>query len=321
MISKSVGIIGFDGVVGSHLAGCVDAFAAACLDDGFGNRIPCYNVVTIGALTEQFRSESGMLFRADRTLKHAPQLDTIIVIGGPGLRSPEIADKISHWISHRAARTQRIASVCTGIYGVAPTGLLDGREVTTHWRAATDLAQRFPNLRVNYRKPLVKDGAFYSSSGATAGIDLSLALIEEDFGRYVAMAVGQELATHMMKKGSDDVSQPSLHSAPNDRFADLVSWIVRNLHEDLSVEVLARRACMCPRHFSRAFKSLFGTPPSEFVQNLRLNEARRRLSTPRKTLRSVAASVGFTDPDAFHRAFERRFGTRPINYVSETEAA
>ena len=104
-----------------------------------------------------------------------------------------------------------------------------------------------------------------------------------------------------------------------DRFSDLVAWVIRNLHSDLSVEVLARRACMCPNHFSKVFKSVFGEPPSDFVQNLRLNEARRRLSKRQKTLRTVAASVGFSSPDSFHRAFERKFGSRPSSYLEDRQ--
>jgi transcriptional regulator GlxA family with amidase domain len=218
--------------------------------------------------------------------------------------------KISDWILTRAPQTRRIASICTGIYGLAPTGLLNGREVTTHWRFASDVARRFPKLRVDHKKLFVKDGPFYTSAGLTAGIDLSLVLIEEDYGRHVALAVGQELVTHLThRNGEKEFPRPlAIDSPPTDRFADLVAWIVRNLHQDLSVENLARRACMCPRHFSRAFKSVFGSPPAEFVENLRLNEVRRRLSTRRKTLQSVAASVGFTNAGAFRRAFERRFG-------------
>jgi len=315
MTPKRIGFLGFQNITASHLTGPADAFAAAALSDGFGNRIPCYEVCTIGLSCEPFRAESGMIFQTQKTLRSAPPLDTIIVPGGSGLRRPEVNEKISDWILTRAPQTRRIASICTGIYGLAPTGLLDGREVTTHWRFASDVARRFPKLRVDHKKLFVKDGPFYTSAGLTAGIDLSLVLIEEDYGRHVALAVGQELVTHLThRSGEKEFPRPlAIDSPPTDRFADLVAWIVRNLHQDLSVENLARRACMCPRHFSRAFKSVFGNPPAEFVENLRLNEARRRLSTRRKTLQSVAASVGFTNAGAFRRAFARRFGASPTD--------
>jgi transcriptional regulator GlxA family with amidase domain len=318
---KRIGLLGFDGVTASHLTGAADAFAAATLSDGFGNRIPCYEVCTIGLGSEPFRGESGMVFRAQKTLRTAPPLDTIVIPGGRGIRDPQVNEKVADWILKRAAVTRRIATICTGIYGLAPTGLLDGREVTTHWRFASDIARRFPKLRVGHKNRFVKDGPFYTSTGLTAGIDLSLALIEEDYGRHVALAVEQELVTYLRHRDAEEeTSRPlAFDSQPTDRFAELVSWIMRNLQEDLSVETLARRACMSPRHFSRAFKSVFGSPPAEFVENLRVNEARRRLSTPRKTLRSVAASVGFTNQHAFHRAFARRFGIKPRPYIGKVK--
>ena len=320
MIAKQIGFLGFDGVIASHLTGAADAFALAALSDGFGNRIPCYEVCTIGLTAEPFRAESGMRFIAQKNLRNAPPLDTIVIPGGSGVRLPETNARIVDWILKRAPHTRRIASICSGIYGLAPTGLLDGREVTTHWRFASDIARRFPKLRVDHKKVFIKDGPFYTSTGLTAGIDLSLALIEEDYGRHVALADAQEMVSPLRRQTFDEessVPSATFDRSPTDRFAELVSWIVRNLDADLSVEILARRACISPRHFSRAFKSVFGSSPAEFVENLRLNEARRRLSTRQKTLSSVAASVGFRNADAFHRAFARRFGMRPSRYVND----
>ena len=321
MSPKRVGFVGFDGVTASHLTGPADAFAAAALDDGFGNRIACYEVCTIGLNREPFHSESGMTFQPQYTLRTAPQLDTIVVAGGRGLRVTEVSETIGDWILKRVGSTRRIASICTGIYGLAPTGLLDGRQVTTHWRVATDVARRFPKLRVDYKRLVAKDGPFYTSTGLTAGIDLSLALIEEDYGRHVAIAAAQELVTPLQRREPEEKysALPTCDSQPTDRFGELVAWIMRHLDADLSVETLARRACISERHFSRAFKSVFGTSPADFVENLRLHEARRRLSTRQKTLHSVAASVGFKNADAFHRAFEKRFGTRPSTYTEVTQ--
>lgn len=322
MTAKQIGFLGFDGVIASHLTGPADAFALAALSDGFGNRIPCYEVCTISLTGEPFRAESGMSFIAQKNLRNAPRFDTIVIPGGSGLRQPETNARIVDWILKRAPHIRRIASICSGIYGLAPTGLLDGREVTTHWRFASDIARRFPKLRVDHKKLFIKDGPFYTSTGLTAGIDLSLALIEEDYGRHVALAAAQEMVSPLRRRTSEEESAPSttFGGDQTDRFAELVSWIVRNLDADLSVEILARRACISQRHFSRAFKSVFGSSPAEFVENLRLNEARRRLSTRQKTLQSVAASVGFKNADAFHRAFERRFGMRPSRYANGTSA-
>lgn len=313
MKPKRIGILGMDGVAALHLAGTVDALLAAALDDGYGGRLPCYEVCSIGLTSHTFQTESGMMFMPQESLETAPELDTIIVPGGRASSDARTSEKVAAWLLERMSETRRIAAVCTGVYAVAATGLLDGREVTVHWRFASDLARRFPRLRVNHKKSLIKDGPFYTSTGLTAGISLALALIEEDYGPHVARAVAREL-TFQPQTAPAQPQQP-VASEPIDRFGDLVSWMVRNLHGDLSVEALARRACMSQDHFSRAFKSVFGTPPSEFVENLRLNEAKRRLVTPGKTLHSVAASVGFSRPAAFSNAFKRRFGVRPSSYV------
>ena len=322
MLPKRIGFLGFDGVTACHLVGPADTFAAAALDDGYGNRISCYHIYTIGLTPEPFRAESGMIFRPDETLQTAPALDTIVIPGGGGLCQAEISERISDWVLTRANQTRRVVAICTGIYGLASTGLLDGREVTTHWRFASDVARRFPNLRLDHRRPLVKDGPFYTSSDLSAAIDLSLAFVEEDYGRQVGLATAQEVMPPINGNGHKEFSKPlAFDSQPTDRFAELVGWIMRNLHEDLSVSALARRACMSPSHFNRGFKSVFGSTPAEFVENLRVNEARRRLSIPKRTLDTIAASVGFSDRDAFRRAFERRFGAKPRSYLSKLDSA
>jgi transcriptional regulator GlxA family with amidase domain len=318
-----VGLVGFDEVTALHLVGPADAFVGAALDDGYGNRIPCYEVHTIGVFSDRFRAEDGLMFEAEETLSSAPVLDTIIVAGGNGIRRSEVSHEVAAWILKRVNDTRRIGAVCTGIYGVAPTGLLDGREVTTHWRFARDLARRFPRLRIDHRKPFVQDGAYYTTTGLSGGMNLSLAMIQEDYGPYVAQSVEEGLTLRLTKEDQEELPSDAVpvDNYPIDRFSDLVAWVIKNLHADLSIEVLARRACMCPGHFSKLFKSVFGEPPSDFVQNLRLNEARRRLSKRQRTLRTVAASVGFSSPDSFHRAFERRFGIRPNKYVENRQPA
>src|SRR6266481_5859996 len=148
MSPKRIGFLGFDGVTASHLVGPADVFSAAALDDGYGNRIPCYQICTIGLTSEPFQAESGMIFHGAEIARMAPELDTIVIPGGRGLRQSEINEKISNWILARVNGTRRMACICTGIYGLAPTGLLDGREVTTDWRFARDIEQRFPKLRI-----------------------------------------------------------------------------------------------------------------------------------------------------------------------------
>lgn len=316
MTPKRVGLVGFDGVTGLHLMGPAEAFSAAALDDGYGGRIRCYDVTIVGATAKSFRAESGVILTARSSLADAPEFDSIIIAGGSGIQSSRMSDAVAKWVLRQMPSTKRIGTVCTGIYGLAPTGLLDGREVTVHWRAARDLARRFPRLRVDHKKPLVKDGPYYTSSGLSAGINLSLAMIRDDYGPHVAQAVSRDLLLQPPEQEMVEARSASAgESQPMDRFGDLVAWMVRNLDSDLSVEALARRACICPDHFSKAFKSVFGMAPKVFVENLRLNEARRRLSKRRRTVLSVATSVGFTNADTFQRAFERRFGTRPSRFL------
>jgi transcriptional regulator GlxA family with amidase domain len=322
MLPKRIGFLGFEGVSASNLADGADVFAAAVLDGGYGNWISCYQICVIGFTPERFRAGSGMVFTPDSTLETAFGLDTIIVPGGNGIRRSLVSEKIADWILMCANKTRRIATISAGIYGLAPTGLLDGREVTTDWRYARDVARRFPNLRVDCRRHLVKDGAFYTSSDPGASIDLSLALIEEDYGRHVALSAAQEFVRpHVNGNGQHKLPSPLVFdSQPANRFAELVPWIMRNLHQDLSVHALARRVFMSPSHFTRAFKSVFGSTPAEFVETLRINEAKRRLSTHKRTLDTIAASVGFADAQTFRRVFERRLGTKPRSYLKDFNA-
>jgi transcriptional regulator GlxA family with amidase domain len=314
---KHIGLIGFSGVTASHLSVPADAFTAAQLDDGFGGRIACYRTWLIGLTTKAFETESGIVLQPQATLESAPALDTIIIAGGRGAVISATSEKVAEWILKRGYQTRRIASIGTGISPLAFAGLLDGREVTTHWHLAREFSQRHPSVRVNHKRRLIKDGAFYTAAGLTAGLDLALALIEEDYGNQLALLVGRELMTYLPLESEpgDSVVNREANSRPIDRFGDLVPWIMRNLHQDLTVDLLARQACMCPAHFTRAFKSVFGATPGDFVENLRLNEARRRLASPGKTLGSVAQSVGFSNPETFRRAFERRFGAAPSSQL------
>ncbi len=320
MNPKRVGIIGFDQVTALHVIAPAEAFRAAALDNGYGGRIPCYEVCIIGVGSEKFHTDSGLEVQAQTTLDKVEELDTIIVAGGPGIREPKVSQAIATFLLQRSSDCRRIGTVCSGLYGLASTGLLDDREVTINWRFATDAARCFPRLRINHKRPLVQSGPFYTSSGLAAGVNLSLAMIREDYGPFVAQAVESELFRDQTNLEGKESEGGPLDRRPNERFADLIPWIVRNLQGDLSVEILARRACMSPNHFSKAFKSVFGQPPKLFIENLRLNEARRRLSKRQKTIFGVAASVGFTDPAAFQRAYQRRFGARPgANFATTAE--
>jgi transcriptional regulator GlxA family with amidase domain len=315
--TRRIGVLGFNGVNAVDVVGPTEVFASAGRADFTrGESKGFYRTLLIGLTDEPFTSESGMRFLPDCRLGDAPALDTLIVPGGWGLRVPSINAAVATWLRNRAPRIRRVACVCTGVYGLAPTGLLNGRRVTTHWRFAEDLGKQFPQLNVDAKALFLKDGRFYTSGGITAGIDLALALVEEDLGPRVALTVARELVVFLKRPGGQEqFSEPlrfQVHSA--DRFADLVAWISAHLERDLSVSVLAERARLSPRHFSRRFHETLGCTPAQFVDSLRLTEARERLTTPGRTIDSVAASVGFASADVFRRRFVKRFGVAPKNY-------
>jgi transcriptional regulator GlxA family with amidase domain len=310
----TIGIVGYDEIQGLDLIGPMEAFDAA--NSAVEDRERRYRTLVLSADGKPFRSEAGLKMSADKALHTAPVLDTIIVPGGRGLREKKVSEPIVRWLKTQALRTRRMVSICTGIYAFGEAGLLDSKRATTHWRFARDVAGRYPKLRLDADALFVKDGGLYSSAGITAGIDLTLALIEEDFGERVALAAARELVVYLKRSGGQmQFSEPlQFQMRSVDRFADLASWVLRNLRKDLPVEVLAERAGVGIRHFSRRFKTTFGVSPASYVETLRLDEARRRLPRPHQTVESVAASVGYASADAFRRAFERRFGIAPSLY-------
>ncbi len=198
--ARRIGFLLFDGITALDVIGPMEAFACACAASGQ----PGYDLVTLGSSAREVVAESGITLRPHHALARCPPLDSLIVPGGRGLREPETNSTICAWIKSRAGAVRRIASVCTGIYGLAPTGLLDGRKVTTHWRFAPDVARRYPALQVDANALFLKDGPFYTSAGITAGIDLSLALIEEDLGHQAALRVARELVVSMKRPGGQE---------------------------------------------------------------------------------------------------------------------
>lgn len=313
---KRIGFLGFDGVTTLDFTGPLEAFSSA--REAQSNH-RCYETLLIGATRRTFVAQSGATFKAQHTVATAPALDTIIIPGGAGLRDADTSQAIADWLLGAGASVRRIAAVSTGIYPVAHTGLLDGRRVTTHWRHAQHLATTFRALRVDDTGSFIQDERFYTCGGGTAGIEMSLALIEEDYGAKVALSVARELVVNLRpaSEGERHVPQAPYQPTAEERLAELPAWISSRLAANLSVEVLADRACLCPRHFSRIFKQAFRSTPAEFVELLRIKEAARRLSAQRLSIASVAEAVGFKSPEVFRRAFERRFGVSPRSFQQQ----
>jgi transcriptional regulator GlxA family with amidase domain len=241
-------------------------------------------------------------------------VDTLLVAGGDG--ATEAGDEgLLAWLRRRAPRARRTGSVCTGAFLLAAAGLLDGRRATTHWQWCGRLARDYPNVSVTSAPIFVKDGPLYTSAGVTAGIDLALAMVEEDFGAAVALQVAKELVLYLRRSGGQSQFSALLADADGgDRFGELRLWVAERLGAAISVEALAERAGMSPRHFARVFRAEVGITPARFVERLRIEAACRRLEQTTAGLKVVAEACGFGGPDSMRRSFVRRLQVTPDHY-------
>ncbi len=253
-------------------------------------------------------SSGGARMAAD-SLSDVP-FDTVIISGGDGTRSLDELQEIIRWI--RRIDVRRPASVCSGAYVLAEAGLLDGRRATTHWSRTDDFARRYPKVKLDADRIFIRDGNVWTSGGITAGIDLSLALIEDDLGAEVARRTAQQLVVHQRRPGGQSQFSALVElGGATGRFADLMDWMRSRLAEPLPVERLAAQAAMSPRNFARAFTAETGTTPAKAVERLRLEAARTAVETGRDPIDRVAEDVGFGNPERMRRAFLRAFGQPP----------
>jgi len=239
-------------------------------------------------------------------------VDTLIVAGGWGTRRAMACAETLAFVRAASVRARRVASVCSGAFILAAAGLLDGRRATTHWARAAELARAFPQIRVEPDRIFVRDGAIWTSAGITAGIDLGLALIAEDLGEAAAKRAAQQMVVYHRRPGGQSQFSALLEAdRPDGRFAPLLAWARERLDERLSVERLADRAAMSPRHFARAFAAETGMTPAKAVERLRLEAARDRIEGGADPIERVAARTGFGDPERMRRSFIRAFGQPP----------
>jgi transcriptional regulator GlxA family with amidase domain len=245
-------------------------------------------------------------------------IDTLIVAGGAGTRRAEEDERLIDWIGAAAKRSRRVASVCTGAFLLAKAGLLDGRRATTHWASCADLAQRYPAVTVEPDPIFVRDGHVATSAGVTAGMDLALALVEEDLGRDVALEAARWLVLFLTRPGGQAQFSAQLAAQSADRapLRELQAWIPDHLDEDLSVPALASRACMSERNFARAFRRETGVTPAAYVEAARVESARIALETGDLPVENVARQAGFGTVETMRRAFRRRVGVSPVDYRS-----
>ncbi|MBP1843228.1 transcriptional regulator GlxA family with amidase domain [Rhizobium petrolearium] len=238
------------------------------------------------------------------------RFDTIIVSGGDIIRSMPAFQEMLAWLKRVTPR--RTASVCSGAYILAEAGLLDGRRATTHWGNSEDFARRYPKIRLDAERIFIRDGDVWTSAGISAGIDLALALIEDDLGPEIARRTAQQLVVHQRRPGGQSqFSALTELGGRTGRFMDLIEWMRKNVAEPLTVERLADRAAMSPRNFARAFSAETGLTPAKVVERLRLETARRAVETSHSPLEHIAEATGFGDSGRMRRAFIRNFGQPP----------
>jgi transcriptional regulator GlxA family with amidase domain len=269
------------------------------------------SIKLVAATPGPVRSSSGVEMLA-RGLKPAGAITTLIVAGGAGVQKALTCETTRAFLRTAARRGIRIASVCSGAYILAEAGLLDGRRATTHWRRTRHFLGAYPQVKLEPDRIFVRDGNIWSSAGITAGIDLALAMVAEDFGDTIAQNAARELVLYQRRSGGQSQFSSLLElKAPSGRFTSLLSWAREHLEAPLTVEDLADQAGMSSRHFTRTFIAETGTTPSKAVERLRIEVARQRVQSSSEAIERVAQSTGFRDPERMRRAFIRAFGQPP----------
>jgi transcriptional regulator GlxA family with amidase domain len=296
------------------VSGPLDVFAEANVQVGRG----VYRTEIVSAETPTIETSSGARLLADRTIFEADPgaPDTVLVAGSPDAPHRRPAAALLDWLRRTAPSARRFGSVCTGAFALAEAGLLDGRRITTHWAAADALARRYPAIRVEPDAIQVRDGPVCTAAGVTAGLDLAVALVEEDLGREAARRVAAQLVMFFKRPGGQMQFSRSGAAEPSGRavLQEVQRWIAAAPAEDHSVARLAQRASLSPRHFARLFRSEVGMTPADWVEAARVAAARRCLEAEGLPPKQVAALTGFANADTLRRAFVRHVGITPAEF-------
>ncbi|HEY6889806.1 MAG TPA: GlxA family transcriptional regulator [Solirubrobacter sp.] len=306
-------VLAVDGVQSLDVMGPIETFCDA------NDQVPgTYRIEVVGPARDgQITMSNGLKLGVDPLPEPPPRIDTLVVAGGEGARRAASNDPaIVEWVAQAARRARRTTSICTGSYLLAAAGLLNGRRATTHWNYCAVLAQRYPEVEFDPDPVFVRDGNVWTSAGVTAGIDLALALVEEDLGAEVALAVARLLVVFFKRPGgqSQFSGALSVQQASRPALRELQAWIAAQLDEDLSVAALADRAGLSERSFARAFRAEVGQTPAAYVERLRVERARALLEDGAESLEAVARATGFSSPEVLRRAFHRRVGVSPAAY-------
>ncbi|MEU3599020.1 GlxA family transcriptional regulator [Streptomyces sp. NPDC006798] len=311
MSQRPVLVVLYDGVQSLDVTGPVEVFAGAGWAVGDESAYP---LATASPGGRPVRTGSGLTLVPDTDLGSAPVPHTLVVPGGAD--SVDSAPDVVDWLRERAADAERLMSVCTGSFLLAAAGLLDGHRATTHWAFCDDFARRHPKVDVDPEPIFVRDGRIATSAGVTSGIDLALALVEEDHGRAAALAVARHLVVFLRRPGNQAQFSALLaaQTARREPLRDLQRWVAEHPDGDLSVDALAARARLSPRHFARAFHAETGVTPGRYVERVRLEHARRLLEETSHGVEEVSRASGYGTPEAMRRAFVRSLGTPPAEY-------
>ncbi|HET6857635.1 MAG TPA: GlxA family transcriptional regulator [Streptomyces sp.] len=311
MTQRSVLVVLFDGVQSLDVTGPVDVFSGAA---HYVGEPAAYRIRTASLDGAAVRTSGGLTIVPDGRLADEPAPHTLLVPGGPGTRAPD--PRLIEWLRANATRAERLVSVCTGALLLAEAGLLDGLRATTHWLACEHLARTYPAVRVDPDPIYVRDGSVATSAGVTAGIDLALALVEEDLSRDVALAVARHLVVFLRRPGNQAQfsAQLAAQTAQREPLREVQQWITEHPAGDLSVEALAGRARLSPRHFARAFRSETGSTPGRYVEHVRLEHARRLLEDCADGIEEISRTCGYGTPEAMRRAFVKALGAAPAEY-------
>lgn len=255
-------------------------------------------------------------------------IDTLIVVGGPGVAALEADASVCHWLRQRQPYIRRLCSVGTGAFALAAAGLLQGRRVVTHWQFTEPLQALYPGVCCQPDALYLNDGHLWTCGGAAAGIDLTLALVEQDLGPHAALALARYFTVFLWRSAEQPQLSASLQAQsnalrtdPDVRLARLHAWIAAHLSEDLRVERLAEQFGMSPRHFARAYVAATGDTPAQAVETLRLEAACRLLETTAEPIKRIAETVGFGREERMRRAFQKHLGTSPQGYRAQAATA
>ncbi|MEG9528881.1 MAG: helix-turn-helix domain-containing protein [Hyphomicrobiales bacterium] len=314
MEPRSIALLALPDVQLLDVAGPLDVFAEANAQSGRD----AYSLSLIGTEPGPITTSSGRRLIADLVApaEAGAAFDTLLVAGAPRIHEAALAPDLLAWLADAAARSRRYGSVCSGAFLLGQAGLLDGRRVTTHWAVAEMLAARYPGARIEPDAICLFDGPLRTAAGVTAGLDLALALVEEDLGVEIARRVAAQLVMFFKRGGGQMQFSRRGVSAPSGRSAlqEVQRWVAAHPAEDHGVERLAARTGMSPRHFARVFRTETGLTPAAYVETVRIEAVRRLLETRDIALKQVAGACGFRDADTLRRAFTRRVGTSPAEY-------